>query len=89
MPAKKKNFSTMLQADVPKSRNGKHKKIVSAILSDLAGLKTGSALKIPLKELGDSKQNVRSALSRGSHNAKRNIATATDAEFLYVWNTAD
>ena len=86
---KKKNFTTMLQADVPKSRNGKHKQIVSAILSDLDSLKAGSALKIPLKELGDTKQNVRSALSRGSHNAKRQIATATDAEFLYVWNTAD
>ena len=28
------NFKTMLRVDVPQSRNGKHKKIVSMILSD-------------------------------------------------------
>src|SRR5579859_1755440 len=89
VPAKKKHFSTMLQVDVPKGRNGKHKQIVTAILADLDGLKGGSALKIPLRELGDTKENVRSALSRASKKDARAIATATDAEFLYVWNNGN
>ena len=89
MPAKKKHFSTMLQLDVPKGRNGKHKRIVTAILEDLDHLEDGSALKVPLKDLGDTKANVRSALSRATRKADRTVATATDDEFLYVWNSED
>lgn len=72
--------------EVPRSRNGKHKVIVSLILRDLDQLKDGSALRVPLAELGDTKENVRSALNRATRNAKRNVATATDENFLYVWN---
>lgn len=76
----------MLQVDVPQGRTGKHKEIVTAILADLDKLESGSALKIPLAELGDSKENVRSALNRASRKQKRNVATAADDQFLYVWN---
>lgn len=72
--------------EVPRSRNGKHKAIVTLILRDLDQLKDGAALRVPLAELGDTKQNVRSALNRATRNAKRNVATATDENFLYVWN---
>jgi hypothetical protein len=72
--------------EVPRSRNGKHKAIVTLILRDLDQLKEGAALRVPLAELGDTKQNVRSALNRATRNAKRNVATATDENFLYVWN---
>ena len=75
-------------SDVPRSRNGKHKVIVSLILRDLDQLKDGAALRVPLADLGDTKQNVRSALNRATRNAKRNIATATDENFLYVWNVS-
>jgi hypothetical protein len=74
--------------DVPRSRNGKHKVIVSMILRDLDQLKDGAALRVPLVDLGDTKQNVRSALNRATRNAKRNVATATDENFLYVWNVS-
>jgi hypothetical protein len=40
----KMNFKEMLQADVPKGRNGKHKEIVTKILSDLGQLEDGAAL---------------------------------------------
>ena len=80
------NFKTMLQEDVPQGRKGKHNQIVSEILSDLARLKDGVALKVPLKALSDSKENVRSALNRATRNAGLEVATAADAEFLYVWN---
>ncbi|MGP8157566.1 MAG: hypothetical protein ACLQMT_11965 [Candidatus Acidiferrales bacterium] len=82
------HFRTMDLSEVPRSRNGKHKVIVSLILRDLDQLKGGSALRVPLAELGDTKENVRSALNRATRNAKRNIATATDENFLYVWNAS-
>src|SRR5579863_1706293 len=80
------HFKTLDLGDVPHSRAGKHKKIVSMILRDLGELKDGAALRVPLAELGSSKQNVRSALNRATRKAKRNVATATDERFLYVWN---
>jgi hypothetical protein len=80
------NFKTMAQTDVPQGRNGKHKEIVTQILSDLDQLPAGVALKVPLAELEASKQNVRSALNRAIHKGNRNVATASDADFLYVWN---
>jgi DNA helicase TIP49 (TBP-interacting protein) len=80
------NFKTMAQVDVPQGRNGKHKEIVTKILSDLDQLPEGVAVKVPLKNLEESKENVRSALNRAVHKSNRNVVTATDADFLYVWN---
>jgi len=80
------NFKTMSQVDVPQGRNGKHKQVVTKILSDLDQLPAGIALKVPLADLADSKENVRSALNRAINKSGRNVATASDADFLYVWN---
>jgi hypothetical protein len=80
------NFETMAQVDVPQGRNGKHKKVVTKILSDLDQLPEGVALKVPLAELEESKENVRAALNRAIHKGGRDVATASDADFLYVWN---
>jgi len=80
------HFKTMVQTDVPQGRNGKHKLIVTTILKDLDSLPAGAALKVPLAELDESKEKVRSALNRATRKDSRNVATATDAEFLYVWN---
>ena len=81
-------FKTMMQLDVPQGRNGKHKLIITTMLKDLDNLKTGSALKIPLAELVESKEKVRSALNRATRKAGRKVATAADANFLYVWNVS-
>jgi len=83
------NFKTMAQPDVPQGRNGKHKRIVTRILSDLDQLPAGIALKVPLAELAETKENVRSALNRAVNKSGRNVATASDADFLYVWNEGD
>lgn len=80
------NFRTMDLGDVPHSRSGKNKKIVSMILKDLGQLKEGAAIRVPLAELGNTKENVRSALNRATRDAKLNVATATDENYLYVWN---
>jgi hypothetical protein len=76
----------MAQLDVPQGRNGKHKQIVTKILTDLDRLPEGVALKVPLAELEESKENVRSALNRAIHKSSRDVATASDVDFLYVWN---
>jgi DNA helicase TIP49 (TBP-interacting protein) len=80
------NFRTMAQIDVPQGRNGKHKEIVTKILSDLDQLREGVALKVPLAELAEGKEKVRAALNRATHKGGRNVATATDVNYLYVWN---
>ena len=82
------HFRTLDLGDVPHSRNGKHRTIVTMILRDLDQLKDGAALRVPLGELGSTKENVRSALNRATRKAKRNVATATDDNFLYVWNVS-
>jgi hypothetical protein len=80
------NFKRMMQADVPNGRNGKHKQIVTRILSDLDHVQKGVALKVPLSVLAESKEKVRSALNRATRKSGRNVATASDDTFLYVWN---
>ena len=82
-----RKFNTTPQADVPTGRNGKHKGIVGQILSELEGLDSGAALKIPLDELPDTKVNIRSALNRATRKMGKSVATAADDEFLYVWNS--
>jgi hypothetical protein len=82
------NFKTMAQIAVPQGRNGKHKLIVTRILSDLDQVDAGDALKVPLVGLDGGKEKVRSALNRATNKAGRRVATATDANFLYIWNEA-
>lgn len=80
------NFKSMEQVDVPQGRKGKHRDIVAKILSDLDQIEDGKAFKVPLKDLAESKEKVRSALNRATRKAGRNVATASDDDFLYVWN---
>ena len=80
------NFGSMRQVDVPRGRNGKHKTIITSILSDLDQIDSGAALKVPLAELDESKENIRSALNRAARKRGDKVATASDDTFLYVWN---
>ena len=80
-------FTSVLQADVPKGRDGKHKQIITQLLSDIAQLKPGSALRIPLTELPDTKENIRSALSRAANQQHIGISTSSNDDFLFVWKT--
>ena len=83
------HFKTMVQADVPQGRNGKHKLIVTTIVNDLDHLQDGAAIKVPLSQLEQSKEKVRSALNRATRKAGRKVATASDADYLYVWNQSE
>lgn len=83
------NFASVAQVDVPQGRSGKHHDVVTRILSDLGSLEPGRALKIPLAELRDSKENVRSALNRATRARGIAVATASDDEYLYVWKSGE
>lgn len=80
-------FESILQVDVPRGRDGKHKHIVEIVLADLDQLEVGKALQIPLASLPDTKENIRSALSRATRQKNIDIATSSDEDFLYVWKT--
>ena len=81
------SFESILQGDVPKGREGKHKKIIARLLSDIARLQPGSALKVPIDELPDSKENIRSALNRATRQHGLEVSTSSDEENLYIWIT--
>ena len=85
---KSMRFESILQAEVPKGRDGKHKQIITQLLGDIAQLPNGSALKIPLAELPDSKENIRSALSRAGRQNNLDLATSSDEHYLFVWKNA-
>jgi hypothetical protein len=80
-------FEAILQVDVPKARDGKHKRIVTRLLEDITRLKAGTALKIPLSALPDSKENIRSALNRATRLKGISVETSSDADHLYIWQT--
>jgi len=79
------NFKSISQVDLPQGRNGKHKNVVTQLLSDLNQLRPGLALKIPLTELPDTKENIRSALNRATRIKGLDVATSSDADYFYVW----
>jgi hypothetical protein len=81
-------YQSIKQIDVPKGRDGKHKKIITQLLSDLDQLEEDRALRIPLSALPDSKENIRSALNRATHQKGIEVATSSDTEFLYIWKSS-
>ena len=76
------SFSTTCPKDAT-GNTSRSSRNCSAILNSLSD---GSALKIPLSELPDSKENIRSALNRATRQRGIEVATSSDDEFLYVWN---
>ena len=59
---------------------------MSTILKDLDKLKDGVAIKVPLDGLESTKEKVRSALNRATRKAGLKVETASDSNFLYIWN---
>jgi hypothetical protein len=80
-------FQSISRLDVPKGRGGKHKQIVTQLLSEIEQLESGSALKVPISKLPDTKENIRSALNRATNQRGIQVATSSDSEFLYLWKT--
>jgi hypothetical protein len=74
---------------IKRGRRGKHHDLVEGVLRELKMVAAGSALEIPLAEVGGiGVANLRSAVHRASASAGLTIETLADQTNLYVW-TAD
>ena len=80
-------FQAILQHEVPKGREGKHKRIVTELLNLIDHLAPGTALKVPVAALPDTKENIRAALNRATRQRGLRVATSSDRDHLYIWKT--
>jgi len=75
-------------AGLKKGRRGKHHDLVEGILRELKTLHSGSAMKIPLADVGGiGLANLRSAVHRAATGEGLVIETVADEENLYVWKS--
>lgn len=81
-------FQAILQDEVPKGREGKHKRIITQLLNEIERLAPGTALKVPVTSLPDRKENIRAALNRATRQRGLQVATSSDAGHLYIWKNA-
>jgi hypothetical protein len=69
-----------------RGRRGKHHDLVVGILQELGALSSGSAMKIPLADVGGiGLANLRSAVHRASASRGLQIETLADEKNFYVW----
>ena len=74
-------------AGLKRGRRGKHHDLVEGIVQELKTLQAGSALEIPLSEVGSvGLANLRSAVHRAAASNGLNIETVADEGKFYVWN---
>jgi hypothetical protein len=73
-------------ADLNRGRRGKHHDLVQGILQELRSASSGSALEIPLAEVGGiGLANLRSAVHRASTSEGLSIETLADEKNFDVW----
>lgn len=69
-----------------KGRRGKHHELILGILRELKALAPGSAMVIPLDDVGGiGLANLRSAVHRASSSNGLEIETLADEKNFYVW----
>jgi hypothetical protein len=69
-----------------KGRRGKHHDLVVGILQELETLSPGSAMQIPLADVGGiGLANLRSAVHRASTSRGLQIATLANEKNFHVW----
>jgi len=79
------NFESILQADLPSGRKGKHHSLLVRVLQDLERIEEGRAIRIPLAECNGSVADIRAAVFRATEKRHFRIATSSDNEFFYIW----
>jgi hypothetical protein len=73
-------------SDLDRGRRGKHHELVQGILQELKVAAPGSALEIPLADVGGiGLANLRSAVHRASTAEGLAIETLADEKNFYVW----
>ena len=78
-------YESILEREVPKGREGKHKRVIVQLLGEIDRLEPHTALKISLAALPDSKANIRAALNRATRQRGMRVATSSDSHYLYLW----
>jgi hypothetical protein len=74
-------------ASLKTGRHGKHHDLVQGIVRELTTLQPGSALEIPLADVGGvGLANLRSAVHRAATSNGLNIETVADDGKFYVWS---
>lgn len=77
-------------ADLDRGRRGKHHDLVKGILAELEMAQAGSALEIPLVDVGGiGLANLRSAVHRAATSKSISIETLADETNFYVWKATD
>lgn len=75
-------------AGLKTGRHGKHHSLVEGIVQELVTLPAGSALEIPLADVGGiGLANLRSAVHRAAASNSLNIETVADDGKFYVWTS--
>jgi hypothetical protein len=92
MPKEKKTpspppkYRVLDSALLDRGRRGKHYDLIQGVIRELKAVETGSALEIPLDDIGGiGLTNLRSAVHRGATAAGLEIETLADAKHFYVW----
>ncbi len=81
-------FHAVRRNQVPRGREGKHKKIVEQLLRHIDQLAPDAALKLSLASLPDTKANIRAALNRATRKRGLVVATSSDSDYLYIWKVS-
>jgi len=75
-------------ADLKSSRQGRHHELMAGILNDLVTLPIGSAIQIPLNEVGGlSVAKLRSAVMRATAKKGISIESSSDKKNFYIWKS--
>jgi hypothetical protein len=69
-------------------RRGKHYDLIEGIFAELETAPVGSALQVPLSDVGVELANLRSAVHRAATSRAMAIETLTDEKNFYVWKIA-
>ena len=79
-------YSRVEISSLRQGRRGKHHDLVQGILRELNLLKSGSALEIPLANVGGiGLANLRSAVHRAASSEGLEIETQANEKNFYVW----
>ena len=81
-----KLYRSVKVASLGNRRRGKHHDLVGGIIEQLKTLQRGSALEIPLTEVGGVElANLRSAVHRAAAAENVAVETQSDDQNFYVW----
>jgi hypothetical protein len=85
-PAPDSRYRRVEIAALNRKRRGKHHDLVEEILKELSAAPSGSALEIPLDDVGGiGLPNLRSAVHRAAIGQGLSIETLADEKNFYVW----